>query len=34
MAFYVPLGYYVDRFLWRRRMAKERAARAARANPN
>jgi hypothetical protein len=34
MAFYVPLGYYVDRFLWRRRMAKERAARAARANQN
>jgi hypothetical protein len=34
MAFYVPLGYYVDRFLWRRRIAKERAARAARANHN
>jgi hypothetical protein len=34
MAFYVPLGYYVDRFLWRRRIAKERAARAARANQN
>jgi hypothetical protein len=28
MAFYVPLGYYVDRFLYRRRMARERAARA------
>jgi hypothetical protein len=34
MAFYVPLGYYVDRFLWRRRMAKQRAARQARANAN
>jgi Flp pilus assembly protein TadB len=33
MGFYVPLGYYVDRYLWRRRMAKQRAAReAARAN--
>jgi hypothetical protein len=34
MAFYVPLGYYVDRFLWRRRLAKQRAARAERANHN
>jgi hypothetical protein len=32
MVFYVPLGYYVDRFLWRRRIAKQRAAREARAN--
>jgi Flp pilus assembly protein TadB len=34
MSFYVPLGYYVDRFLWRRRMAKQRAARQAQANTN
>ena len=34
MALYVPLGYYVDRFIWRRRMAKQRAARQARANAN
>jgi hypothetical protein len=32
MGFYVPMGYYVDRFIWRRRMAKQRAAREARAN--
>ena len=34
LAFYVPLGYHVDRFMWRRRMAKQRAAREAGANHN
>ena len=29
---YVPAGYYFERFFYRRRLAKERAARAARAN--
>ena len=28
-AFYVPLGYYTDRFFYRRRMAREQAARLA-----
>ena len=27
LAIYVPLGYYIDRFFWRRRRAKARAAR-------
>jgi hypothetical protein len=32
MAIYVPAGYYMERFFYRRRLAKERAERAARAN--
>lgn len=27
--FYVPLGYYTDRFFWRRRFAREQAAKQA-----
>ncbi len=29
LAMYVPLGYYIDRFMWRRRMRQQQAARAA-----
>ena len=32
MVIYVPAGYYFERFFYRRRLAKERAARAARAD--
>ncbi len=29
LAMYVPLGYYIDRFMYRRRMSQQQAARAA-----
>jgi hypothetical protein len=29
LGMYVPLGYYIDRFMWRRRMRQQQAARAA-----